>query len=227
MVKYIIVLILVLAPFLVTAQMKIVHLEGTVKVRWGIEETWNDAGEGMVLRPEDSIQTGRGGTARLKLEDASLLELTGNTFIDIVECRKITEKEFFLALMAEKVENLEKQDKLRLKIGDVTVIHGDNRGRKNVETASRESDLWWLELNGAKILEQNDMPMNAILKLRKIIRKYNPDDGGEVQYRIGAAFEKLGHTGHAREAFLGVLKGPAEQQWKNMAEMKIREMGVK
>lgn len=209
------------------SQVKIVRVSGDVRVRWGIEESWNKAFVGMVLRPEDSIQTGNSGMAVLQLKAGTELKMTSNAYIDIVECRQITEKQFFLALMSEKVMNLEKQDKLRLKIGDVTVIHGADRRPDSARYEALPDELWRLELAGAEILDHHNLSMNAILKMKKIVRQYDPDDGGEIQLKMGTIFQKLGYSGHAQEAFQRVLEADSDQRWKNLAASKIQSLRAK
>ena len=227
--KYLLIVLcwILLNPLQALSQLKIIDVSGDVRVRWGIEESWNEAGVGMVLRPEDSIQTGESGVVVLQLKNGKTVKMTGNAYIDIIECRKITEKEFFLALISEKVQNLKKQDKLKLEIGDVTVIHGDNRSQGNMPQKAQSNDLWRLELGGADILDQHNMSMNAILKMKKIMRQYEPKDGGEIQYKIGTIFEKLGYSGHAQEAFRRVIDGDWEQRWKDLASSKIRHSQAK
>ena len=118
---------------------KIIHLGGNVKIRYGLEENWNSASVGILLKEIDTILTGENSEVVLKYEDGNTFQLDSNAMLDIGDLRKIYEKELFLYLMSKKVDQIETNDeKTPLRIGNVSVVHGES---KSVPDSARETTV--------------------------------------------------------------------------------------
>lgn len=182
---------------------KIVSLSGEVKVRRGVEETWHLAAAGMRLEEIDTILTGEASAVVLETPDGATFRLSSYAILDIADLRKITEREMFLYLMSNKVNQIPaRQEKTRLRIGNVSVIHGTSQAESSRRAAEDESQIWVQESNGAKALYDQHYYPNAVVKLHKILAKYpNLEDCGEIHFYLGKAFEALSKPGQASDAY--------------------------
>jgi hypothetical protein len=187
---------------------KIISLSGEVKVRRGVEETWHRAAAGMMLEEIDTILTGEASAVVLETPEGATFRLNSYAILDIADLRKITEREMFLFLMSQKVNQIPpRQEKTRLRIGNVSVIHGESKAEPSRRTAEEESQIWVQESNGAKALYDQRYYPNTIVKLHKILAKYpNLEDCGEIHFYLGKAFEALSKPGQARDAYKIVLE---------------------
>ncbi len=188
---------------------KIISFSGEVKVRRGVEETWHPAAAGMRLEEIDTILTGEASAVVLETSDGATFRLNSYAILDIADLRKITEREMFLYLMSQKVNQIPaRQEKTRLRIGNVSAVHGEPKAGSSHRAAEKdESQSWIQETNGAKALYEQQYYPNAIVKLHKILAKYpNLEDCGEIHFYLGKAFEALNKPGQAGDAYKVVLE---------------------
>jgi tetratricopeptide (TPR) repeat protein len=187
---------------------KIISLSGEVKIRRDVEETWHHAAVGMRLEELDTILTGEASAVVLETPDGATFRLSSYAILDIADLRKITEREMFLLLMSNKVNQIPaREEKTRLRIGNVSVIHGESKAASSRRPAEDESQIWVQESNGAKALYDQRYYTNAILKLHKILAKYpNLEDCGEIHFYLGKAFEALNKPGQAGDAYKMALE---------------------
>ncbi|MDZ7289007.1 MAG: hypothetical protein ONB44_01365 [candidate division KSB1 bacterium] len=213
-----------LAPFGFAAPaVKIINLTGEVKIRRGMEENWHRAVAGMRLEEIDTILTGEASAVVLETAEGSTFRLGSYSILDIADLRKITERELFLYLMSQKVNRIEPRlEKTRLRIGNVSVIHGESKAGSSHRAAESpygrlpERQNWVQETNGAKALFEQDYYPNTIVKLHKILAKYpDVEDCGEIHFYLGKAFEALGKPGQAIDAYKVVLERVAMEGCEN------------
>ena len=184
-------------------------LRGDVRIRRGLEETWHPAGIGAVLEDIDTILTGEASEVVVTLDNGNAFTLSSQSILDIGDLRKITERELFLYLMSEKVRKIQKPEEgSTLRISNISVVRAEDKRKSSSESQNRtsQSDRWWWEINGAKALHIQAFHTNAILKFHKILEKYeNLDDGGEIYFYLGKAFEAINEPGRAMDAYQQVL----------------------
>lgn len=182
---------------------KIISLKGEVKVRRGVEENWQPARVGMLLETIDTILTFENGEVVLEMPTGENFRLSGNTWLELSDLRTISERELFLALMSQKISKIPAPaEKTRLRIGNVSAVHGEQKTAAPAPSAAAETVRWRREVNGANaLLAQRYFP-NAILRLHQIMARY-PEvvDCGEMQFSLGQAFEALQRTGQAHDAY--------------------------
>ncbi|MFC2088563.1 tol-pal system YbgF family protein [Calditrichota bacterium] len=202
---YTFVLIIFNAQFVMgESPVKIVKITGDVKVRFGLEENWNQAGKGMLLEDIDTILSGEGAQVTLETKEGGLFKLGGNSVLDVGDLRQIMEKELFLILMSDKIEKMEpRKEKTKLRVGNVSVVHGDSKSESKSDTLIEGQFNWFTrEVNGAKALLTQKYFPNAILKMNKILSKYAPvKDCGKLYFYIGNAFEAINKPGQAIDAY--------------------------
>ncbi len=223
---------------LAMAGTKIIRLSGDVKVRRGVEESWQPVSIGDLLEDIDTILTGADGVAILQTAEGIHFELGTNSILDISDLRKITEKELFLYLMSQKVQKIEpRQEKTRLRIGNVSVVHGELKAESEAATDNElKSQMLIKEKNGAKALYEQQFYTNSILKFHKILDKYDVfKNHGEVYLYLGRSFEAISHPGQAIDAYQSVIdhytnlnhKAADEQRWTNEAQQAIDRLQSK
>ena len=181
---------------------KILKISGDVKVRRGLDETWQPAARGMGLEVIDSI-IALEGEITLEIENGFTFTLGNNSMIDISDLRKITRREMFLILMSEKVEKIpQRGEKTKLRIGNVSVVHGESKAKTAANPDNAYAKNWRQELNGAKAMLNHEYFPNSIVKLHKIRNKYQKmKDFGELHFYLGEAFDRLDETGQAVDAY--------------------------
>ncbi len=193
---------------------KIISLFGDVKVRYGLEENWNNAQKGMSLKEVDTILSGEGAEIVLQTTEGETFKLGGNSILDITDLRKIVEKELFLILMSKKIEQIEhKKEKTKFRIGNVSVVHGESKDTTNSKDGDSTQSNWFVrEVNGAVALFTQKYFPNTIIKLNKILSKYSPvKDCGKIYYYIGKSFEAINKPGQAVDAYKKSIEWCKEQ----------------
>jgi hypothetical protein len=187
----------------------VINVKGDVKIRYGVEEEWQPAKTGMILRDIDSIISGAGGQAKLKLNDGRIFELGGNSYLDIVDLKNIDKHELFLFLMSKKILEIKKPDTDdRIRISNVSVVHGNSKtSSKNDSLENNSSDWSEQETNGAVSLYVQKFYPNTIVKLKKMISKYTVlNNQGKIFYYLAKSFNALDMKGQARENFQAVVE---------------------
>jgi len=212
--KYKLQLIAVLSSFLFTvenvhAEVKIIQVKGNVLVRFGLEESWQQAQVGIILKDIDSIFSAENAFVILEMSDGTCFKLGSNAILDISDIRKIQQRELFMYLMSQKIDRIDVQDEnVKVKVGNVSVVHGHRkRLPEYVETDSMKVDWYPFELNGALALFDQQYFPNTVIKLIKIQNKYGSErDAGKIDYYIAKSFEKLNDSAQARDAYQRALK---------------------
>ena len=196
-------------PSASSAQAKILQLSGEVKIRRGVEENWHPASAGMLLEEIDTILTLENAEVVLELGDGATFRLGSNAILDLVDLRKITERELFLYLTAQKIDKLgPTPEKPRLRIANISAVHGESKADTLIASSSAASlRRWQQETNGARALHAQQYFSNAIIKLVKILARYpEVEDCGEVRFYVAKSFEALGQPGQALESYRVALQ---------------------
>jgi len=152
-------------------------LEGDVRVRHGVTEHWSEVAVGDVLRPNDSVRTGKTGSTVLDLDrDGSgtvrTVSLPPEVIVDVSDMRTLTQEELMLKLTMEKVRSSSykwKTDELRMP--NAAVVHGQGSG---TEEGLKENDqaTGRFQLNGARVLFENGFYSTCILRAMEVFRHY-------------------------------------------------------
>jgi len=192
-----------------SVEVKVQNVKGDVKVRYGVEEQWHPAKAGMVLRDIDTILSGSNGQVKLELGNGKIFEIDNNTYLDIVDLKNINEQELFLFLMSKKIQKVRKPDtENRLKIGNVSVVHGDSKAQSDSVSRKNESPDWSAqETNGAVSLYTQKFYPNTVVKLKKMMSRYTSlENQGKLYYYLAKSFEALDMKGQARDNYQAVIE---------------------
>ena len=173
-------------------------------VRLGLDEEWKKAQVGTILKDVDTILSGENSQVVLSRDDSLNFVLGSNSILDIADLRKIQERELFLFLMTQKVDQIDAQDtSTKIRVGNVSVVHGESKKDENTHDLS-ESDIDWYtyEINGADTLIEHTLYPNAIIKLHQIKNRYSEEkDQGFTNFRIGRSFEAMQNNGQAMDNY--------------------------
>lgn len=201
-VRFISIILLSGQTLLAQPAVRILSLQGSVHVRHGLEEDWQLAVAGMPLEVIDTILTGERSQVLLQAADGATLRLGANVILDVADVGRLSEREMFLWLMNQKIDQLpQRQEKTPLRFGQITSVHGDEKGQRAPVAIDRYS-RWRAEVNGALALLENDYCTNAVVKCHKILRRFpEQQDCGEIHLYLGRALESLAHSGQALEAY--------------------------
>jgi len=194
---------------------------GDVSVRHGVTEGWTTVAVGDVLRPNDTMRTGKDGNAVLVLQGMSgtsvkRLSLPAMVIVDMSDIRDLTQEELMLKLTMEKVRSSpEPTAPERLQIPDAGVVHGTDAKSMG---QSRENDpqIGRALLNGTKVLCDNGFYATGVLRVMEVFRLY-PSLAGVFDHRLllAEALEKSNLKGEAIAEYGGMtrLEGltPAQQ----------------
>jgi len=194
--------------FSAQSAIQIIEIKGQVKIRRGLDENWQPATVGMLLEDIDTILSLENAEVLLQIDAETKFRLVSNSVLDIGDLRKITERELFLYLTSEKINEIEpRKQKVKLRIPNVSVVHGEFRSKDQPVQVKSDSSWWKKEVNGAQALYSQAYYPNTVMKLHKILNKY-PDiqDCGEVHFYLGRTLESLEKPGQALDAYQTAIK---------------------
>ncbi len=177
--------------------------DGEVAVRHGVTEVWNTVSVGDALRPNDTVRTGKDGSAVLIMQGQSdrsqkKLTLPPSVIVDMSDIRELSQEELMLKLTMEKVRASSTQWKSDgLHIPNAAVTHGEPAGSGE---APRENDpqIGTFLLNGTRFLLEHGYYATGVLRTLEVFRMY-PSLGSTYDHRLmlAEAMEKANLKGEA------------------------------
>ena len=193
------------------AEITVETARGDVRARHGVTESWTAVARGDVLKPNDSIRTGRESQAVIRVqgeEGTRTISLPGEVIVELSDIRELTQEELMLKLTMEKVRMAPSDWKTdELGVPGAAVVHGSDRSSGETPL---ENDLATgkLHLNGARVLFDNNLYSTCILRGMEVFRRY-PALASSVPDRMMVA-DALARTG---------LKGEALAEYGAVSEM--------
>ena len=195
-------------------------MQGAVSVRHGVTETWTKVAPGDVLRPDDTMKTGKKGSAVIVVPSSTAgasrtVVLPGEVIVDMSDIRDLTQEELMLKLTMEKVRASSYQWKSDdLRIPSAAVVHGADKS-SNLNLSESDPATGVLELNGAHVLFENGFFATCALKGMEVFRLY-PPLGKEFRDRmmVAEALEKANLRGEAVNEYgaIATLDGITSEQ---------------
>ena len=185
------------------AELVVRQAQGDVSVRHGVTETWNAVKAGDLLKPDDTMRTGKGGTATVSLRDndgrlRKSISLPGEVIVEMSDVRDLTQEELMLKLAMERVRSSPYRWKEgELTIPNATVVHGTPPPASPVREES-DDGAGNLLLNGARALFAGGFYPTCALRTMDVLRRY-PTLGADPENRLLAA-EALERAGLRSEA---------------------------
>jgi hypothetical protein len=206
-----VVAVLFLAASAMGGEIIVQKMRGDVSVRHGVTEVWVKVAPGDVLRPDDTMKTGKKGSAVIVLPSppgtAKTFVLPGEVIVDMSDIRDLSQEELMLKLTMEKVRASSYQWKSDdLQIPSAAVVHGADRASQQVMSES-DPATGVLQLNGAHVLFENGFYATCALKGMEVFRLY-PPLGKQFRSRmmVAEALEKANLRGEAMNEYGATAK---------------------
>lgn len=158
----------------VSQQITVSRIKGEVAVRHGVTESWTTVTVGDILKPDDSMRTGRGAEATLVLDAGRRIILPPEVIVDASDLRTLTPEELMLKLTMERVRSSSYEWKTKeMNIPNVSVVHGAD---KSTSPALADSDpqTGTFQLNGARVLFDYGFYPTSALKAMDVLRRHPP-----------------------------------------------------
>lgn len=215
-------LLLMALPVLACAHIRVAEVSGDVYVRHGVEEQWTKVATNEILKPEDSIRSGRRSGATLVLDDGRALALPESTIIDLSDLRTMTRGELMLKLAMEGIRSLpatRRTDDFLLPM--TTAMHGARREEPAAHIPpANESRI--LQLNGVGVLHENGFYATCILKAKQIMRLDTAAARrADIRIMIADSFEQMGLRSEALGEYNGLTRDSLDATARVLVERRI------
>jgi hypothetical protein len=177
-------------------------VQGDVLVRQGVTEIWNAVAAGDILKPNDTMRTGKRAAAVLVMHAQGKpdrkISLPADVLVDVSDIRDLTQEELMLKLTMAKVRASSYEWKDReLQIPNATVVHGQDKGGQ-VGLQDNLPENGTLQWNGVRVLVDHGFTSTGVLRMMEVFRSY-PSLAGDVEHRLAFAdaLEKVQLRGEA------------------------------
>lgn len=157
------------------------RIEGEVVIRRGVDEAWQPVRVGTVVRPEDTIRTGKHSLVVMRRDDGTVYRIPAETLVDGADFRWMDRDELLLRLALEDMLSVPERINGDRPIPRTTVLHGTARDRTDETEAVPTDPTVDYRINGARFLIESNYVASAILRIRETLRLYP-----EGEYRLGA-----------------------------------------
>jgi len=193
---------LVLGAVMAFAGNIVVHrVNGDVSIRHGVTEVWMRVAAGDVLRPDDTMRTGKKGSAVVTAETEhagrKTMTLPAEVIVDMSDIRELSRDELMLNLTMEKVRSSSYEWKNEeLHIPNAAVVHGANAAPPGLKEADIATGMQ--QLNGARVLFDNGFFATCALRGLEVFRRF-PALGADFRQRmmVAEALERTSLKGEA------------------------------
>jgi hypothetical protein len=202
------------------------RLQGEVAVRHGVTEAWTKIAIGDVLKPDDTMKTGKKSSAVISVGNAKRISIPPEVIVDASDFRTLTQDELMLKLTMEKVRSTSYQWKNdELNLPNTTAVHGPD---KSTSTPLLENDLQngALQMNGARLLFDNSYFSTCALRGLEIFRLYPPmGEKFENRFLVAQSLEKANLRGEALNHYtaLSAMEGLTPEQ-KEIVKGKMAQL---
>ncbi len=178
-------------------------ISGDVSVRHGVTETWTRVAAGDVLRPDDTMKTGKKGGALLVTDAAGrsggkkTITLPEEVIVDLSDIRDLSQEELMLKLTMEKVRASSYEwNNEEIHIPNAAAVHGADRSAPSLKEGDPLNGVF--QINGARVLFDNGYFATCALKGMEVFRRY-PSLGTDFRNRllVAEALEKADLRGEA------------------------------
>jgi hypothetical protein len=190
-------------------------VQGDVMVRHGVMEGWAHVAVGDVLRPDDSMKTGKKGSAVLSVQarigdiiKPKNISLPPEVIVDMSDIRELSQEELMLKLTMERVRASSYQWRNEeMQIPNASVVHGQNQSQA-VPPGENDMQTGEFLLNGTHVLFDNGFYSTCALKIMELFRFYPPlRSRFENKLMMGDALAKAHMRSEALTQYSEILQG--------------------
>ncbi len=198
-------------------------VKGTVEVRKGVSEEWTTVSVGDILRPEDTMRTGKKSSAVIAF-DGKRLTIPEQTMLDLSDFRQMSQEEFLLKLAMENILAVPPREQNGIVIPSVTILHGGEVSKEST-VPEANPEVGAMQIQGARVLYDNAFYESSVLKAKETVRKY-PELPSRYDARlmIASAFEKLKFYSEALTEYLLLSTEDLPSAKKQQAQSSIARL---
>ena len=215
-------LTLLTAGTILRADIKVTAVKGSVYVRHNVQEQWVSVSPGDVLKPDDSMKSGRKSSATVVIDDKTTLTMPEQAIIDMSDLRTLTKEELLLKLAMERIRSVpDKSGDDELSIPRTTTMHGANMDRRPAAGVA-DPEAGTMRMKGTEVLFGNGFYETGILKAKELFRLY-PDLSGRIDDRlmVAKALEALKLKGEAMEEYIQLGKAQLTDEQRSAVVKKL------
>ena len=217
-----------MAAAIVRADVQVISVKGDVQVRRSMSEEWSPVAIGDILKPDDSIRSGRNSKAVIVIDGQKKITLPELAIVDCSDLKKLSQEELLLMLAMEQVRSVPARNADDdFSITKTTTVHGENkdplRSRRSVNP-----ELALLQLNGTKVLYDQGYYATCVLRAKEIFR-LNPVFLKKVNFRlvVADALEKMKLRGEALSEYNALKGASLTPEQRSLVEEKISQLKKK
>lgn len=207
------------------ATLTVVAVKGDVFVRHNVQEDWIPVARGDVLKPDDSIRSGKHASATIAVEGAANVSIPELVIVDLSDLRQIPTEDLILELTMESVRTLPAgRPEEELTLPRTTTVHGANRDAHPGSVVPDDAAAA-MQLDGAQVLYTNGYYATCVLKARQVFRRHR-DLLGRVDRRlmVAQALEKLKLDGEAKDEYISLSRESLSPDQKAVVTEKIDQL---
>lgn len=221
-ISYVLVSLMIAVPLMANS-IVVKAVTGTVEVRKGVSEEWKKVSVGDVLKPEDTMRTGKRSSATVVVDSKKLI-ITELAMVDIADFREISLEDFLLRLAMQNILAVPDRGEDNLVIPATTILHGSSKASRT-ETQESPPSTGNLQLRGAKILFDYAFFASSILKTKETLRLY-PELNSNIEARltVAAAFEKMNLTNDALSEYSALSTEKLPPTYQKKVESSIQRI---
>jgi hypothetical protein len=183
-------------------------VKGIVEVRHGVSEEWKRVKVGDLLKPEDSMRTGKNSSATVFVDQKKSIAIPELSLIDLSDLRQLNQEDFLLKLAMENILSVPAREDQNLALPNAAVIHGSDKSKNDTEQKSN-INVGEMQLHGTKVLFDNSFFATSILKSKETMRKYPELKlNYDTRLMIAAAFEKMRLKNEAIKEYTLLISEP-------------------
>lgn len=206
-------------------------IQGDVSVRHGMTETWIKVRVGDVLRPDDTMKTGKKASAIIVTRSGEgnpvekKIMLPEEVMLDISDIRDLSQEELMLKLTMEKVRASSYEWKnAEMNVPNTRVTHGPDKS----PSAPAESDdlqVGTFQWNGTRVLYENGFYPTCALKAMDVLRRYPLlKERFENRLLVAEALEKANLRGEALNEYVSLSSEQLTPDQQEVVRSRIAQM---
>lgn len=154
-------------------QITLQKMQGDVRVRAGVTETWAKANAGDLLKPDATLRTGKQSSALIVLaSNNKKISLPPEVMVDISDICELTQEELMLKLTMEKVRSSSYEWKNKdMNLPNITSVHGDPKDKKT-SLSEANPEIGTQQMKGTLVLYENGFYSTSALRAMDVLRRY-------------------------------------------------------
>ena len=216
----------------VQAEELVVHkIQGDVSVRHGVTETWSKVRAGDMLRPDDTMKTGKRASAVVVMrgEDGRTITkriaLPEEVMLDISDIRNLSQEELMLKLTMEKVRASSYQWKNNeMNVPNASVEHGPDKTPVE-QLPPLDLQVGMFQWNGTKVLYENGFYPTCAIKAMDVLRRYpSLKKRFENRLLVADALEKAKLRGEALNEYVSLSSEQLTPDQQEVVRSRIAQM---